>query len=160
MTMVIDLSKAFDTVNHSKLIEAISATGLHHNIIRWLSAYLRGKIASCRYKDAMSACHAVRAGVPQGSVLLPLLFNFFGSNYPSNFQVQSSYADDSHAPDSSVNISIATEALTNQAEAVGAWAEERGLQISALNPVSPFSRQTPANLIIILLSPYPEPHCH
>ena len=84
VAMAIDLSKAFDTVSHTKLIEAISATGLNHNIIRWLSTYLRGRFASCRYKDATSTCHAVRAGVPQGSVISPLLFNFFVANYPSD----------------------------------------------------------------------------
>ena len=78
-TMAIGLSKAFDTINHTKLIEAISATGLHH-IIRWLSAYMRGRIAACRYKDATSTYHAVRAGVPQGSMISPLLFKFFVSN--------------------------------------------------------------------------------
>ena len=77
VVMAIDLSKAFDPVNHTKLIEAINATSLHHNIIRWLSAYLRGRIASYRYKDARSPCHAVRAGVPQGWVTSPLLLIFF-----------------------------------------------------------------------------------
>ena len=42
VTMAIDFSKAFDTVNHTKLTEAISTTSLHHNFIRLLSAYFRG----------------------------------------------------------------------------------------------------------------------
>ena len=81
VTMAIDLSKAFDTVNLTKLIEASSDTSLYYNIIRWQSAYLRGKIASCRYKDATSTCHALRASDPQGSMISPLLFRFFVSNY-------------------------------------------------------------------------------
>ena len=63
-----DLSKSSDTINHSKLIAAISATNLNRNIVRWLSAYQWGRFASCRCKYATSACHAVRAGVPQGSI--------------------------------------------------------------------------------------------
>ena len=59
-TMAIDLAKAFHTVNHTKLIEAICATGLHHNMIHWLSAYLKGRIAFFIYKDAASTCHAVQ----------------------------------------------------------------------------------------------------
>ena len=46
VAMAIDFSKDFDTRNHTKLLEAISSTSLHYNIIRWLSAYLRGRIAS------------------------------------------------------------------------------------------------------------------
>ena len=86
VTMAIDLPKAFDIVIHTRLIKEISASGLHQNIILWLSAYLRGRNASCRYKDAMSTCHAVRAGVPQGSVISPLFFKVLDSNYPSNCQ--------------------------------------------------------------------------
>ena len=131
VSMAIDLSKAFDTVNHSKLIQTIAATTLHHNVVRWLSAYLRGRFASCRYNEATSACHAVRAGVPQGSVISPLLFNFFVTTYPPNCQLHSTYADDMTAAESSVDPQTAADALTVHAEAVGGWAEERGLQISA-----------------------------
>ena len=63
--MAIDLSKAFDTVSHTKLIAVIRANNITHNIVRWLSAYLRGRFASCRYKDATPACQAVRLVYPK-----------------------------------------------------------------------------------------------
>ena len=131
VTMAIDLSKAFDTVNHTKLIAALSTSSLHHNVIRWLSSYLRGRHAFCRYSEATSTCHAVRAGVPQGSVISPILFNFFVANYPENVELHTTYADDVHAAQSSIRPQEAADALTVHAESVGEWAEERGLQISA-----------------------------
>ena len=128
--MAIDFSKAFDTVNHTKLISSISHSSLPHNTIRWLSAYLRGRLASCRYNGATSVCRAVRAGVPQGSVISPHLFNFFISSYPETCELHSSYADDVHAAVSAVDVGQAAAALSRHASDVGAWAEERQLRIS------------------------------
>ena len=44
-TMAIDLSKAFDMVNHTKLLSSLSSTNLNHNILRWLNAYRQGRVA-------------------------------------------------------------------------------------------------------------------
>ena len=129
--MAIDFSKAFDTVNHTKLLQAVSNSTLPHNTVRWLVSYLRGRSAFCRYNRAASVCHAVRTGVPQGSAISPLLFNFFVSTYPDNAELQIGYADDVHAAASSVNPQTAATSLTAHAEAVGDWARERDLQISA-----------------------------
>ena len=117
--MAIDFSKAFDTVNHTKLLQAVSNSSLNHNTVRWLASYLRGRSVSCRYLDATSVCHAVRTGVPQGSAISPLLFNLFVSSYPNNAQLVTGYADDYHAAESSTNPQTAAETLTAHAEAVG-----------------------------------------
>ena len=130
VAMAIDFSKAFDTVNHTKLISSISSTSLPHNTVRWLSAYLHGRVASCKYNGATSVCHAVRAGVPQGSVISPHLFNFFISSYPETCELQSSYADDVHAAASARDVNEAAAALSRHASEVAAWAEERQLRIS------------------------------
>jgi hypothetical protein len=65
----LDISKAFDSINHTLLIEQIGATSLHSNIVRWLSAYIRGRTARCTYNSALSQPMILRSGVPQGSVL-------------------------------------------------------------------------------------------
>ena len=131
VAMAIDFSKAFDTVNHTKLIDSISQTTLHSNTVRWLSTYLRGRSAFCKYIEATSAHRKVKTGVPQGSVISPLLFNFFVSNYPTNCELHSAYADDVHAAASSAEVGEAADALTVHAAKVGDWAVERDLQISA-----------------------------
>ena len=51
VTMAIDLSKAFDMVNHTELIAALNTTHLNHSILRWLYAYLKGRVVCCRYGD-------------------------------------------------------------------------------------------------------------
>ena len=131
VTMSIDLSKAFDVVNHTKLITSLTNTTLRNNTKRWLSAYLRGRMASCRYNNTTSPCRHARTGVPQGSCISPVLFNFFVSTYPQSDLLTTSYADD--FTDSSFNpdVTTAASALSDHAGRVVAWAEERGL---ALNP--------------------------
>ena len=72
-----DLSKAFDVVNHHKLVEQIGQTDLHPNLKRWLVAYLRDRKVRCLYQGKSSKWRKLKMGVPQGSVISPLLFNFY-----------------------------------------------------------------------------------
>ena len=74
VTVSIDFSKAFDTVTHTLLLASLSQTTLRHNTVRWLSAYLRGRIASCRYHHTTSPHRHARTGVPQGFCISPVLF--------------------------------------------------------------------------------------
>ena len=66
-------------------------TTLPSNVLRWLSCYLHGRSASCQYRQARSGFRSVGAGVPQGSVISPCLFNFFVSDYPQTADLHSSY---------------------------------------------------------------------
>jgi hypothetical protein len=47
--VALDLSKTFDSVSITLLLEQIAGTDLHSNIVRWLAAYLRGRSAACIY---------------------------------------------------------------------------------------------------------------
>ena len=82
VAMALDFSKAFDTVNHIFLLKQILNTTLDNNSIRWLSTYLRGRTAAVTYLNTTSKQRIIRTGVPQGSVLSPLLFNFYVSDFP------------------------------------------------------------------------------
>jgi hypothetical protein len=75
-TVAIDISKAFDTVDISLLLEQISSSGLHHNYVGWLSSYLHGRMAACIYQGLRSKVRIVHIGVSQGAVLSPALLNF------------------------------------------------------------------------------------
>ena len=53
--VALDISKAFDRVNLSILLDEIVQTTLHHNIVRWLRAYLSGRSATCDYNSVQSS---------------------------------------------------------------------------------------------------------
>ena len=131
VTVSIDFSKAFDTVPHTKLLLALTQTTLQHNTVRWLSSYLRGRMARCRYHNTTSPYRHARTGVPQGSCISPVLFNFYVSSYPNSPQLTTSYADDFTDSYSSPDYMTAATALSSHATQVAAWAHDRGLSISA-----------------------------
>ena len=70
----IDLRKAFDTVNHNILINKLHEFGLHVNTVSWLTNYLTGRKQVCLANNVQSNTRDMVCGVPQVSILGPMLF--------------------------------------------------------------------------------------
>ena len=70
----IDLSKAFDTISHDKLIDKLNHYGIRGKGLQILRSYLQKRTQQTKYQDTTSDECLVEYGVPQGSVLGPLLF--------------------------------------------------------------------------------------
>ena len=70
----IDLQKAFDTVNHSILLHKLSHYGIRGIVNNWFSSYLSNRIQTTQVGPHVSRKERTLCGVPQGSVLGPLLF--------------------------------------------------------------------------------------
>ena len=92
-----DLSKAFDTLNRNLLVAKLKAYGLNLNAALFLKSYLTNRYQHCKIGDSFSEQEIIIAGVPQRSILGPLLFNIFINNiflYIENSGL-CNYADDS-----------------------------------------------------------------
>ena len=93
--ILLDLSKAFDTVPHNRLIHKLRAYGITGNVSQWIASFLTRRSQQVSVNGQLSQAKQVISGVPQGSVLGPLLFLCYINDMPEN--IKSSirlYADD------------------------------------------------------------------
>ena len=93
--ILIDLQKAFDTIDHSILLKKMKFMGFSDNTITWFRSYLTNRLFLVNIDNIFSDPSKLSSGVPQGSILGPLLFLLYVNDMPQ--AVQSDlflYADD------------------------------------------------------------------
>ena len=72
-----DFSKAFDSVSHTKLLEVLISYGINETLVSWLSNFLHNRQQQVAIGEALSSPLSIHSGVPQGSVIGPLLFTIY-----------------------------------------------------------------------------------
>lgn len=130
--LLIDLRKAFDLVDHDILLHKIKLYGCHENSQLWFKSYLESRQQCVTYDGQLSSMTAMNLGVPQGSILGPLLFILFMNDIvleikDSEFEM---YADDSTMCCHAKTIQELNVMLTENSKPVYNWVENNRMVLN------------------------------
>ena len=120
-----DISKAFDRVWHAGLIQKLKAAGIAGSLLNWFIDYLSNRKQRVTFSGVKSYWNSLKAGVPQGSILGPLLFllyiNDIVKDIGSNIRL---FADDTSLYIVVEDPTLAAELLNADMEKVARWAKQ------------------------------------
>ena len=111
--LFVDLSKAFDTVDHPLLLQALAKLGLDKKACAFFEDYLHERLQCVKHGDAQSTFIKISKGVPQGSILGPVLFTIYINEIVSALTdcYAHLYADDTVIYCIAVSLELAVERL-------------------------------------------------
>ena len=130
--ILLDFAKAFDKVPHKRLLSKLSSYGITSNTHNWITSFLSNRKQRVSVNGALSDITDVTSGVPQGSVLGPILFLLYINDINEN--IQSSirlFADDKHI----------TEITTTSSKVLG-------MVKRTLGPCKPEVKDTAYNMLV------------
>ena len=131
-----DFSKAFDTVWVKTTLKKFYKLGFSKNYLKWLLSYLSGRTQFVQIDDTKSHYKLSQFGIPQGSILGPMIFNLYVSDLRDNLDLSTSccqYADDTslYTHCAVRELESPTYDLNESLTKLGSWSKDSNL---ALNP--------------------------
>ena len=128
----LDLKKAFDTVHHPTLLKKLNLLGLNNVELEWFKSYLTDRRQITSINGVNSTPASIRCGVPQGSILGPLLFIIFINDLPNVITNCTTfmYADDTAIFSASKSFNDIQVTLQNDLNNVSDWLNENKLSLN------------------------------
>ena len=152
----LDLKKAFDTINHSILLKKLNHYGIRGIINDWFSSYLLGHSQVTEIDSNLSTINKISCGVPQGSVLGPLLFLIYINDFHNSSEKLSFYlfADDTNLLYADKNLKSLEKTVNNELVRVSDWLNANKLTLNAKKSNFVIFHPPLPRLTDILLNPW------
>ena len=118
----LDFKKAFDSVPHERLLIKLKSYGITGNLYYWVKDFLSGRTQYVKVENELSETRKVISGIPQGSILGPVLFLIFINDLPECIKsISDIFADDTKAFNTCKNSDIIQEDLKSLQDWSDKW---------------------------------------
>ena len=146
-----DISKAFDKVWHKGLLFKLRQNGIKGNLLAWISNYLSSRKQRVQINSSTSSLLSVNAGVPQGSVLGPLLFLVYVNDIADNLlSLVRLFADDSSLFFSAANLRDIEGIINQDLGLILVWAKKWLVDFNPIKTVAMLFTLRPLDFLPIL----------
>lgn len=138
----LDVEKAFDSLWHEGLIKKLITQNIPKEMIHLIHSFLTDRCFQVRVNNTLSTLTTIKAGVPQGSILGPILFNLYINDFPTlDNCITAQFADDTAILAKSKHGDLAFEKLQTALDTVQTWCEDWRIKINAQKSVSVLFRR-------------------
>ena len=129
----LDLSKAFDSINHDLLLSKLADLKMSESTIKWIKSYLSNRKQITKFQHFTSEEEEITSGIPQGSILGPLMFVCFTNDFSKSFDTSikiMSYADDTQIVVDDKNMENLKTKIKSAIDTAQKWYRENTMKMN------------------------------